>query len=163
MLIQSLKQHFPARFPEWYMSAVAVTWGGYILLHPEVFTQSATATVLAGLTSLSDKTGYPPAAIWGGGALVCGMLRAFALFVNGAYARTPIIRAVCSVASAFLFAEITLGLWRVGIPNTGLAVYGWLVIADLASAYRAGMDITFAETNRRQLLANLYGAGRWVG
>lgn len=162
MLIQSLKQHFPARFPEWYMSGIAISWGGYILLHPEVFTQPATASILSGLTALSEPSGYPPAAIWGGGALVCGLLRAFALFVNGAYTRTPVIRAACSVASAFLFAEITLGLWRVGIPNTGLAVYGWLLIADLASAYRAGMDITFAERNRQQLLANVYGAGRGV-
>lgn len=150
MLIQSLKQHFPARFPEWLMSGVMATWGAYVILHPQLFTAPTTAALLAGLASMSDWTGYTPAAVWGLCALVVGLFRAAALFVNGAYARTPIVRLIASFISAFIWTQITIGLMRIEVPNTGLVVYGWLVIADVASAYRASLDVVVAESHRIQ-------------
>lgn len=148
MLIQSLKQHFPARFPEWMMAGIMATWGAYIVLHPHLFTDPQTRPLFQGLADMVWVTGWDPAGVWGGASLVVGLLRACALFVNGAYARTPLVRLATSFISAFIWTQVAIGLARTGIPNTGLVTYSWLVIVDLASAYRAATDAVLAENNR---------------
>ena len=149
MLIISLKQHFPARWPEWFMSAMSFAWGAYMVLHPEVFTQDATREVFSGLTMMAGN--FPPAALWGLTTVVLGIIRAAALFVNGAYARTPMIRLVMSFASAFVWTQVFIGLWKSGVPNVELVVYGGWVVLDIVSAYRATTDTMFAEKMRRDL------------
>ena len=149
MLIVSLKQHFPARWPEWYMSGMSFAWGSYLILHPEVFTQNATQTILSGMAAMAGD--FPPAAFWGLCTVVMGLIRAAALFVNGAYTRTPLIRLIMSFASAFIWTQICIGLIKTGVPNTGLVVYGGMVVMDIVSAYRATNDTVYAEKMRRDL------------
>jgi len=148
MLIQSLKQHFPARFPEWLMAGLLTTWGIYVVLHPSLFTAPATAALFAGMAEIVRWTGYEPAGVWGATAMLIGMVRAFALFVNGAYYRTPTIRLATSAMSAALVGFLVYGLTRSDAPNTGLVVYFWLFVCDVASAYRAASDIPVAEQHR---------------
>lgn len=148
MLIQQLRKHFPARFPEWTNSGIMASWGAYVVLHPEIFEQPATRAVLSGLAELT-WFGYPPASFWGLITLLVGVIRACALFINGAYSRTPMIRLATSAASAFVWAQIVIGLWKTGIPNVGLVVYSGLVVIDIVSAYRAGLDTAVAEGERR--------------
>lgn len=149
MLIVSLKQHFPARWPEWYMSGMSFAWGAYMILHPQVFTQGATQEVLSGMAAMAGN--FPPASLWGLSAVMLGVIRAAALFVNGAYTRTPLVRLVMSFASAFVWTQVCIGLWKSGVPNMGLIVYGGLVVMDIVSAYRATTDTVFAEKMRRDL------------
>jgi len=63
MLIQSLKQHFPARFPEWMMAGMLSSWGAYVVLHPELFTDPRSTTALT-------TTAPNPAAAPSGNALL---------------------------------------------------------------------------------------------
>jgi hypothetical protein len=149
MLIVSLKQHFPARWPEWFMAGLSFMWGSYIALHPQLFTQAATREVLAGLAGMAGE--FPPAALWGLSTVVLGMVRGMALFVNGAYTRTPMIRLIMSFASAFIWTQVFVGLLKTGVPNTGIVVYGGLVVMDIMSAYRAATDTVFAEKLRHDL------------
>lgn len=149
MLIVSLKQHFPARWPEWFMSAFTVAWGIYVALHPELFTQDATRQTLSGMAAMSGD--FPPAALWGLSAVVLGMIRGAALFINGAYTRTPLIRLIMSFLSAFVWTQVYVGLWKSGVPNMDLIVYGAMVGMDIVSAYRATTDTMFAEKMRRDL------------
>lgn len=146
MLILSLKEHFPARLPEWFMSGMLFMWGGYLVFHPEVFTQPATAQVMSGLAAMAGL--LPPAAMWGLTAVVVGMIRGSALFINGAYTRTPLIRLITSFASAFVFTQVVIGLVKSGVANTGLPVYVGLVVLDIVSAYRAATDAVYAEKVR---------------
>lgn len=146
MIIQSLRQHWPSRKMEWLGAGFLMSWGVYVLLHPELFTQPATAELFSGLVTLSDSFTQYPALAWGGLAFAIGLVRAVALFVNGAYVRTPAIRVATSFVSIFILTQICLGLWHSGVPNTGLVVYPWLIIADLISAYRAAIDVVYAET-----------------
>lgn len=155
MLIVSLKKHFPARFPEWINSGILVSWGLYVALHPQLFTDPATATLFAGMAEMTWGLPYHPAALWGLTALLIGLIRACALFINGAYSRTPMIRLLMSFMSAFVWTQVVIGLMRSGVPNTGLIVYGWLVVADVVSAYRAGMDLAFAEKQRHDNIVEL--------
>lgn len=149
MLILSLKQHFPARWPEWFMAGMSVVWGAYLSLHPELFTQDATRTVLSGLKAMAGP--FEPAALWGLTTVLLGVIRAAALFVNGAYTRTPFIRLIMSFASAFVWTQICIGLMKSGVPNTGIIVYGGLVVLDIVSAYRATTDTVYAEKMRHDL------------
>lgn len=149
MIIESLRQHWPSRKMEWIGSGFLLSWGIYVLLHPELFTQDATAQVFAGLAALSDSFTPYPALAWGGLAFAIGLARAVALFINGAYVRTPAIRVATSFVSIFILTQICLGMWQSGVPNTGLVVYPWLIIADLISAYRAAVDVVYAETVRK--------------
>jgi len=153
MLVVQLKKHFPARWPEWFMACVLATWGSYILLHPQIFVQESSRTALAGMASMVD--GYPPASVWGIAALFTGMVRACALFVNGAYTRTPLIRLVMSFLSAFIWTQVFIGLTNSGVADIGLVVYAWLVVMDIASAYRAATDTVFAEKLRRDVKQEL--------
>ena len=149
MLIVSLKKHFPARWPEWFMAGQMTAWGCYIATHPELFTSESTRQVFAGMASMVN--GDSPAAVWGLAAVVIGMTRAFALFINGAYTRTPLIRLVMSFLGAFIWTQVVIGLIKSGIPNADIMVYSGLVILDIVSAYRAATDVVYAEKARHDL------------
>ena len=147
MIIRSLQEHWPSRTIEWIMSGFMISWGLYVLFHPELFRRLEVFAEMGRMVwVLSDR----PAVVWGSSAFVAGVIRATALFVNGAYTRTPVIRVITSFVSMFILTQIIIGLYRVGIPNTGLPTYTWLLIADMISAYRAARDAVHAETERRR-------------
>lgn len=160
MLIIQLKRHFPARWPEWFMSGLLFMWGVYVALHPDLFDHPQTATVLAGMKSM--VSGFPPSAAWGVSAVVLGLVRAGALFVNGAYTRTPLIRLTMSFLSAFIWTQVFIGLLKTGIPNPGLVTYAGLVVMDLVSAYRAATDVVFAEKARHDINKGRNGGRRSI-
>lgn len=148
MIIRSLREHWPARKMEWLMAGFLLGWGVYVLLHPGLFTDGPTAVLFSGMASLSAPFTVYPALAWGGTAALTGLCRGMALFVNGAWTRTPLIRLIASFASMFVVTQIVVGLWKSGVPNTGLVVYPWLIVADLLSAYRAAVDVVHAEKQR---------------
>ena len=149
MLIVSLKRHFPARLPEWWMSGMLVLWGGYITLHPGIFQAEPTRRLFSGMVAMAGD--FDPAGLWGLSAVVIGLVRACALFINGAYIRTPMIRLFMSFFSAFIWTQVSIGLWKSGVENPGLVVYAGLVLMDIVSAYRAATDMVFAEKVRYDL------------
>lgn len=148
MIIRSLRQHWPARKMEWLMAGWMLCWGVYVLLHPGMFSEPATATLFSGMAAISAPLTIYPALAWGGVAAITGLSRALALFVNGAWTRTPLVRLIASFVSMFVVTQIVVGLWQSGVPNTGLVVYPWLIVADLLSAYRAAVDVVHAEKQR---------------
>ncbi len=150
MIIKSLRSHWPARKMEWMMTILVFQWGLYMLLHPGMFTDPATRQPLIILAQMAERYGFDPATLWGGLALAMAVLRGAALLVNGAYARTPIGRLVAAFGSMFVFTQVSIALYRSGVPNLGLMVYPWLVSVDLMSAYRAGEDAIIAESQRRK-------------
>jgi hypothetical protein len=148
MIIRSLRQHWPARKLEWLMAGFLTCWGLYVLLHPQMFTNPPTEELMSGMAHISSSFTVYPALFWGGSSFVVGLARAVALFVNGSWTRTPLIRLLASFASMFIVTQIVAGLWQSGVPNTGLVVYPWLIVADLLSAYRAAVDVVHAEKQR---------------
>lgn len=148
MIIRSLRQHWPARKMEWVMAGWMLAWGLYVLSHPELFTSEQTKALFSGMAAISAPLTAHPTLLWGGGALLVGMARGIALFINGVWTRTPLIRLIASFVSLFIVTQIIIGLWQSGVPNTGLVVYPWFVIADLLSAYRAAADVVYAEKQR---------------
>lgn len=151
VIIQSLREHWPSRTMEWLMSLFLLSWGLYILFNPAIFTQPESAALFAGMASMVSAFTLYPALAWGGGAFAVGLARAVALFVNGAYTRTPLIRVAASFGSMFIVTQIIIGLWKSGVPNVGLVTYSILVLADIISAYRAGHDAVHAQLRRQEI------------
>lgn len=148
MIIRSLKQHWPARKLEWLMSGFLISWGLYVMFHPDMFADPRTSDLFAGMTEMASVVNAYPALLWGGGAFATGVMRAIALFINGAMTRTPMVRLIGSFISMFIVTQVSVALWRSGVPNMGLVVYPWFVVADLLSSYRAAIDVVYAEKQR---------------
>lgn len=138
-----LRKHFDARSLEWFIGIYLCAWGAYVILHPGMFTQSGAGRVFSGLLDLG------PQEVWGFGAFVVGGIRLTALFINGTWGLTPLIRVATSFLSVFVWFWVCVGLYRSGMPQTGLIVYPGFVLADMFSAFRAASDAYEAEAMRR--------------
>lgn len=68
---------------------------------------------------------------------IVGFLRVIALYINGSWKRTPLIRAVGAIVGAAFFTLLLLGGY---LPALVLA------IADVYAGYRAGYDARYAIT-----------------
>lgn len=144
MFIRELRKHFPARVPEWVNACTLLAWGAYVILHPELFERDAFA-------AFHDLVWFDvePASFWGLMALSVGWVRLGALFINGAYSRTPLVRLLASLVSAFVWSQIVIGFWLNEMASTALVMYSSAVVIDLISAYRASCDVAIAEGTRR--------------
>lgn len=139
MLIYDLKKHFPPRAVEWLISGLLLSWGISVLMQPGMFESNPAfhyMTMIGGQIH------------WGLCALIVGSARGVALFVNGAWRRTPIIRIFAAFISAFIWTQILIGLLHSPIPTTALAFFPWFIAADFYSVFRAGADVVVASRNR---------------
>ena len=152
MIIRRLRNHWPVRKVEWLMAGFLSCWGLYVLINPNIWTNPATAQLYSSLAWFGSLVSDAhPSKLWGSAALLIGLARATALFINGAYIRTPLVRLLTSFLSAFIVTWIVLGLVQSGLPNPGLIAYSWLVIADLISAHVSAIDVAVAEKQRHEL------------
>lgn len=149
LIYDGLKKHFPARISEWFNAVILASWGAYLLLNPDLFDNPATGVIFADMARMVWFDANPES-VWGLCAFAAGLTRLSALFINGAWGRTPLLRLITAAISAFIWTQVAIGLLHV--PNTGLAVYPWLVVIDLVAAYRAGSDVAVAELARRNQL-----------
>lgn len=137
-----LKKHFEARAIEWFNALYLAAWGAYLILHPGIFTGPAREG-WAGLMSIAAQE------TWGFGAFCFGSIRVVALFINGQWGLTPLIRVATSFTSVFVWFWVLVGLVKTGIPHTGIVLYGGLMLADMYSAFRAAADAYEAEAMKR--------------
>lgn len=141
ILFSKMKRHFEARAIEWGMAGWAVTWGLQALLNPEVFTSPETGPLnvhmLHTLEFLFTRdTAFHVLAYL---AITVGTVRAIALYVNGAWKQTPLIRMTTSALSAFVVSNVVFSLMQ-GPATLGLITYSWLFAADCFSGFRAARD-----------------------
>lgn len=139
MVILELKKHFPPRAIEWLIGVILVSWGITVILTPGLFTQNH---AYLGLLAMA------PQERWGLYALGVGLVRVLALFINGSWTRTPVIRLVCSFFSAFVWTQVFLGLLNSPVPTTAFAIFPWFIASDIYSAFRAGSDAYVAKMVR---------------
>src|SRR4051812_35457177 len=98
---QSLRQTFPVRKSEW--TAAFVTFGISIvlLLNDDLFEQSAGYDAMARVA---------PQWLWQWMLFAVGLGRLAVLGINGAYWRTPHLRALAAFVSCFTWWQIFAGL-----------------------------------------------------
>lgn len=126
-----MKRHFEARSLEWFGGLWLTAWGAYVILTPSLFDAQY---------SYHAMTYFMPQEVWGFFAFTGGLIRVVALFINGRWGITPMIRVATSFISVFLWFSITAGIYLSGMPSTGFILYPGLMLADMFCAYRAAGD-----------------------
>lgn len=131
MMIVKLQQHFPLRVTDWLVSNILLTWG---LLLFYVTPETWDGGFFSGLRVVAGQE------TWATVAVVLGLARIVALFINGAMRRTPHVRAMGAFLSVFIWLQLTLGMLNAETTGVGLAFYPWLFLADIYNVYRAAQD-----------------------
>jgi hypothetical protein len=131
MMVIKLQQHFPLRVTDWLLGGIVTTWGLVCLYLPA---SSWDQPIYSGLRHLADQE------TWGLFAVIVGVARMVALFINGAVRRTPHIRGMGAFVTMFLWLQLSLAMFNAEISTIGVAIYPWLFIADIYNVYRASQD-----------------------
>lgn len=140
MIILDVKRHFQLRAIEWWSAGAMASWGILVSLLPGMFQNSPPASALLH---------FAPQHVWGLVALLAGVLRLCALFVNGLWYRTPAVRWVTAMVGVCIWFSIAAAFASNMFWNTAVIMYGWHMIADMYSAYRSATDFIEAQTERR--------------
>jgi len=125
------------RFGEW-LAALAMLAIGAVLALPGDTMMFSEWWALRDFGLREVTIGYGLGAI--GGA------RMVALYVNGAWHRTPLLRGIGAVIGMMVFSGLALAsawAWCAGLvsaPDMNFAFYLIFALADLRGVYRAGMD-----------------------
>jgi len=140
-MIAELDQTFPLRISEWLLSVILTTWGMIVFFMPDNAWLMPSMEALRSIES--DRH------VWGGCAIVIGMARLVALFINGAMRRTPHLRAIGAFMSIFIWVQLSFGVLIAPVVTMATAVIPWLLICDLHNLYRAGKDARYSDLSAR--------------
>jgi hypothetical protein len=136
MTLLHLGATWPIRRLEWFLGAVLCTFG-CILMRPEsTFALSSSFDAMAAIMTEGK---------WAIACTIAGAARLCALVLDETW--TPwsfYLRSITSAFSALVFFSITYSLIAGGLPTTGLSVYPWCFIAELACIFQASRDATIA-------------------
>lgn len=127
-LSRSLRETFPGRASEWALGAILFNWSLVLMLNEALFVDGASYSEMA------DLMGQPT---WSTLCLVAGGGRLIVLAINGAWRRSPHMRALFAFLACFFWFQISLALAQSGTQGTGLAVYPVLFLLDAFNTLRA--------------------------
>lgn len=132
----SLRETFPTRASEWALAVMLFLWGIVLAVNVDLFTESRSFSEIARVFGQSTLSWMCLAA--GGGRLAM-------LAVNGAWRRSPHLRAIGAFVSAGFWFMISMGFLQAGTFGTGLAVYPVLFLLDAYNVIRAAGDAGTAD------------------
>lgn len=151
MMIVKLTKTFPVRVTEWLLAGIMLSWSVALWnIGPNEFH----APVYAGLSQLATADTWAFYAFW------LGFIRIAALTINGAWRPSPHFRAVCAFMSCFMWLQITLSQFATPFFNLGIAIYPWLLLADIYNVFRASHDARLSDERAR---AASHGRGNVEG
>lgn len=128
----------PDRAIEWLSAIIMIAWAAVVMQPGDVIT----AEVLRVMTRGAGEGAI--ATVFG----LVGGLRIAALYINGRWPKTPLIRMLGAGAGFVLWAQVAI-LFTTMPTALGhaamlsVAVYGPLALADLFSIYRAAYDARY--------------------
>ncbi|MBL8578073.1 MAG: hypothetical protein JNK47_12665 [Mesorhizobium sp.] len=106
-------------------------WAIVLQVNPDLFKNAPSFGPLAQMVQQST---------WAMLCLVVGGGRLVMLAINGAWRRSPHLRALAAFISCFFWFQISLGFLQAGTFGTGLAIYPVLFALDVYNAFRAAGD-----------------------
>lgn len=140
MMIVKLTKTFPVRVMEWLLAGIMFSWSfACWSLRPVDWANP----LYSGLSRIAD------APTWAFFAFVLGVTRLAALTINGAWRPSPHIRAFCAFLACFMWLQISLGIMAADIRATGIAIYPWLLLADIYNVFRASYDARVSDERAR--------------
>ncbi len=124
---------------EWLCAGIMVAWGVTLAINGDILKQPGSAAF--------HRFGATES-FWAWMFGSAGFARIAALYINGRWPKTPIIRMVCAGLGfvswsqlSWLFLEGTM--MTAGVPTPGIGVYPMLALAELYSIYRAAHDARY--------------------
>lgn len=133
---RSFRETFPVRAAEWALAIMIFNWGITLSLNTDLFASQPSYRVLAG-TMKQDS--------W---ALLClsvGGIRLIFLLINGAWRRSPHLRAVGAFVSILFWFQISMGFAMAGTWSTAISIYPILLLLDSYNAMRAVGDAAISD------------------
>ena len=128
-VVKGVTTHFVLRMHEWIFAGTIIFLGIQLLRPGDTFGSSAGYAVMAN---------FAPEWVWGFGMVGIGLLRVFALIVNGSFdwsrRFSPHARAVCAALSAFAWFVLGLGIFLGNPLATGVPIDCGLMVSDIALA-----------------------------
>ena len=131
MVILKLSKTFPVRVCEWLLASIMVSWGVAVWNHSAY---AWSQPMYAGMARIADNKTW--------GAIVCtiGVIRLAALLRNGGWQPSPHFRAGGAFLACFAWLQISLGMFAAPVVTAGIAIYPWLLFADIYNVFRASSD-----------------------
>lgn len=139
-----MRKHFAARQMEWFSAVAMFMWGSLLVLMPSLF-NGPVGISFRGMLALA------PQPVWALTTCMAGGTRLVALFINGKWGVTPLIRVLTSFIAVFFWFMIIVGVYLSRVMVPALVLYSCLMISDMISAFRAASDAYEAEANKRLL------------
>jgi hypothetical protein len=87
---------------------------------------------------------------WAFFAFCLGALRLAALTINGAWRPSPHLRAAGAFLACFMWLQISLGVMTADVKAAELAIFPWLLLADIYNVFRASSDARVSDDRARQ-------------
>ncbi|KFB11019.1 hypothetical protein [Nitratireductor basaltis] len=142
---QSLRETFPVRASEWALALMLLNWSLILVLNPDLFADGASYRPLAAM--MKQDT-------WALLCLVAGAGRLIFLAINGAWRRSPHLRALGAFIACLFWFQITVGFAQAGTWSTGLAVYPVLLLLDSYNVMRAVTDAAASDQRHQERARN---------
>lgn len=123
------------RLAEWGLGLMLLLWGAILVSPDDTFSRPA-FTMMARIASEN---------VWGVVLTLLGTTRIVVLLINGAWRRSPHLRAATAFLSCFVWTQIALSIWESGIFATALAVYPVLLLMDIYVVIRAAGEARLSD------------------
>lgn len=140
MMIVKLTKTFPIRVLEWLLAGVMLSWSiACWHLDPVAWSQPT----FSGLARIANSNTWAFMAFW------IAAIRLAALMINGAWRPSPHLRAAGAFLACFMWLQISLGVLAAEVSSTAIAVYPWLLLADIYNVFRASHDARVSDDRAR--------------
>lgn len=145
MILLKLTKTFPVRVAEWLLAGIMLSWSiAAWNLGPSDWSNPA----FSGLARIANNTTWAFFAFW------IAIARLAALIRNGGWRPSPHLRAAGAFLACFLWLQVSLGMFSADIRTTGIAVYPWLLLADIYNVFRASHDARISDDRARAAKSN---------
>lgn len=134
-ITSSIKDTFPTRASEWALGSILLIWSFLMMIEPNLLGSSRLRSMLL----IFDQD------TWALVALIVGGGRLLILGVNGAWSRTPHLRAGAAFISCFFWSQLTFSIIQLDQIVTELAIFPVLFMLDMYNVFRASRDAGYSD------------------
>jgi len=143
--IIAFRDTFPGRASEWALGLMLFNWSVVLTANPDLFAERPACDAFAAIMEQSA---------WALLCLTVGGTRLIVLAINGAWRRSPHLRALCAFASCFFWFQITVGLAQSDSLGTGMAIYPVLILLDAFNAIRTMGEAGLSDAIHKRVARN---------
>jgi hypothetical protein len=140
MLLVKFSKTFPIRVTEWLLAGILLSWS---IVCWNLTDADWTSSIYVGLSRIAAHETWAFFAFW------IAVVRLGALTINGAWRPSPHFRAACAFLACFMWLQISLGLMISDGRSMGIAIYPWLLLADIYNVFRASHDARLSDDRAR--------------